>query len=162
MLKTRFYRTVLVFYILVLLLWIIFVIYVSCLSCFLVCSCSLVVTCWEGADLLALLYVMFYCVFVTFPCGVLGQVCCLIALITYLCLLSYFHMYFHLFQQTLQMFVFFCPRTNKVCRWCTGTIYTGMTKDECGNIKQYIWVQPQQILTQVFNTFKGKQYSCSF
>ena len=29
----------------------------------------------EGLDLLALLYVMFYCVFVTFPCGVLGQVC---------------------------------------------------------------------------------------
>ena len=36
--------------------------------------CSLVVTGWEKADLLALLYVMFNCVFVTFPCGVLGQV----------------------------------------------------------------------------------------
>ena len=34
--------------------------------------CSLVVTCWEKADLLALLYVMFYCVYVTFICGVLG------------------------------------------------------------------------------------------
>ena len=31
------------------------------------------VTCWERADLLALLYVMFL-VFVTFPYGVLGQV----------------------------------------------------------------------------------------
>ena len=38
---------------------------------------SLVVTCWEKADLLALLYVMFYCVFVTFPCDVMGQVWCL-------------------------------------------------------------------------------------
>ena len=29
---------------------------------FLSVHCSLVVTCWERADLLALLYVMFYCV----------------------------------------------------------------------------------------------------
>ena len=41
---------------------------------FLSVHCSLVVTCSERAGLLALLYVMFYCVFVTFPCGVLGQV----------------------------------------------------------------------------------------
>ena len=36
--------------------------------------CSHLVTCWERADLLALLYVMFSCDFVTFPYGVLGQV----------------------------------------------------------------------------------------
>ena len=35
--------------------------------------CSLVVTCWIMADLLSLLYVVFYCVFVTFPFGVLGS-----------------------------------------------------------------------------------------
>ena len=35
-------------------------------------SCSLVVACWERANLLVLLYSMFSCVFVTFPCGVLG------------------------------------------------------------------------------------------
>ena len=34
--------------------------------------CCLVVTCWERADLLALVDV--YCIFVTFPCGILGQV----------------------------------------------------------------------------------------
>ena len=34
----------------------------------------LVITCWEGADLLALLCVMFSCVFVTFPHGVLHKV----------------------------------------------------------------------------------------
>ena len=34
--------------------------------------CSLAVTCWEGADLLALLYVMFSCIFVIFLFGVLG------------------------------------------------------------------------------------------
>ena len=28
---------------------------------------SLVITCWERADLLALLFVVFACVFVTFP-----------------------------------------------------------------------------------------------
>ena len=52
--------------------------------------CSLVVTCWERANLLALLYVMFSCVFVTFLCGVLGQVCYLVVSIPNLCLLSYF------------------------------------------------------------------------
>ena len=34
--------------------------------------CSLVVTCWERANLLAILYMIFSCVFVTFSCGVLG------------------------------------------------------------------------------------------
>ena len=48
---------------------------------FLSVHCSLVVTCWERANLLALLYVMFSCVFATFPCGVLGQVRYLIVLI---------------------------------------------------------------------------------
>ena len=52
---------------------------------------SLVVTCWERANLLALLCVMFSCVFVTFPCGVLGQVWYLIVLIPDFCLLPYFH-----------------------------------------------------------------------
>ena len=56
--------------------------------------CSLVVTCWERADIFALLYVMFSCVFVTFPYGVLGQVCYLIVLIPYLCLLFNFYCYF--------------------------------------------------------------------
>ena len=37
-------------------------------------SCSLLVTCSERADLLAFLCVMFSCVFVTSPFGVLGQV----------------------------------------------------------------------------------------
>ena len=48
--------------------------------CFLSCvshavtsvHCCLAVTCWERADLLALVDV--YCIFVTFPCGILGQV----------------------------------------------------------------------------------------
>ena len=46
---------------------------------FLSVLCSLVVTCWERAGLLALLCVLFSSVFVTFPCGVLCQVCNLIA-----------------------------------------------------------------------------------
>ena len=36
--------------------------------------CSLVVTCLERAGLFVLLCVMFSCVFVTFPYGVMGQV----------------------------------------------------------------------------------------
>ena len=49
------------------------------LSCLLIAA--FVVTCWERANLLALLYVMFSCVFITFPCGFLGQVWYLIVLI---------------------------------------------------------------------------------
>ena len=36
--------------------------------------CSLEITCWERTGLLALLCVMFSCVFVTFPYGVPGEV----------------------------------------------------------------------------------------
>ena len=45
------------------------------------------VTCWERADLLALLYAIFAYVFVTFPYGVLGQVWYLIVWIPGRCLL---------------------------------------------------------------------------
>ena len=55
---------------------------------FLSVHCSLVVTCREKASLLALLDVMFSCVFITFPCGVLGQVWYLIVSIPDLCLLT--------------------------------------------------------------------------
>ena len=41
---------------------------------FLYVHCSVVVTYWERANLLALFYVMFSCIFVTFPYSVLGQV----------------------------------------------------------------------------------------
>ena len=50
-------------------------------------SCSLVVTCWERADLMALLCVMFSCVFVTFTNDVLGQVWYLFASIPDICFL---------------------------------------------------------------------------
>ena len=54
-------------------------------------SCSVVVTCWERADLLALLYAIFSCGFVTAASGVLGQVWYLIASIPDLCLIPYFY-----------------------------------------------------------------------
>ena len=47
------------------------------------------VTCWERADLLALVGDI-YCIFVTFRCGILGQVWYLIVLFPDLCLLYYF------------------------------------------------------------------------
>ena len=53
-----------------------FLLYVFCVCrCYTVLSVSrsLMVTCWEMADLLALLCVMFTCGFVTFPYGVLGR-----------------------------------------------------------------------------------------
>ena len=52
--------------------------------------CSLVVTCRERASLLALLYLMFSCVFVTFPCGALGKVRYLIMSIPDIYILPYF------------------------------------------------------------------------
>ena len=55
---------------------IIFVTYVSFCHAGLSVHCNLVVNCWERANLLALLFVMFCCVFVTFPwwCPVSGVV----------------------------------------------------------------------------------------
>ena len=53
--------------------------------------CSLVATCWEGAGLLALLFAMFSCVIVTFPCVVLGQVWYLIVSIPDFYLLNYIY-----------------------------------------------------------------------
>ena len=61
-----------------------FVIYVCVCQAFLSVHCSLVAKCWKRAGHLALLYVISYCVFVTFPSGVLGQVCYLIVLYDFL------------------------------------------------------------------------------
>ena len=47
--------------------------YIVLFSCIVLSvSCSLVVTCWEGADLWAVMYVVVSCDFVTFPFGILG------------------------------------------------------------------------------------------
>ena len=51
--------------------------------------CCLAVTFWERADLLALVCDV-NCVFLTFPCGILGQVWYSIVSIPDLCPLSYF------------------------------------------------------------------------
>ena len=50
--------------------------------------CCAVVSCWERADLFGL-FVMLNCDFVTFPCGILGQVWYLIVSIPDLGRLSY-------------------------------------------------------------------------
>ena len=52
--------------------------------------CCLVVTCWERADLLALVCGVKLCD-CYFPIGILGQVWYLIVLIPDMCPLSYFH-----------------------------------------------------------------------
>ena len=73
----------------VLLLWIMCV-FVYCVAHdFTSVHCCLLVTCWERADLLALVGDV-YCTFVTFPCGILGQVWYLIVSFPDLCRLSYF------------------------------------------------------------------------
>ena len=60
--------------------------------------CSLVVICWERADLLTLLCEIFSCVLVTFPYDVLGQVWYLIVSIPNLCLFPYFGIKVFFFQ----------------------------------------------------------------
>ena len=65
--------------------------FVSCVShAFASVNCCLVVICWERADLLAIVGDVF-CIFVTFPCGILGQVWYLIVSFPDLCRLSYFY-----------------------------------------------------------------------
>ena len=54
--------------------------------------CCLVVTCWEGADLLALVGDV-NCIFVTFSSGILGQVWYLIVLFPDLCLVFNFFVF---------------------------------------------------------------------
>ena len=54
-------------------------------------DCCHVVSCWERADLLSLVFFVLNCVFVTFLFGILGLVWYLIVLITDLCRFSYFH-----------------------------------------------------------------------
>ena len=71
-------------------LWIFLVICVCLCHTVMSVSCSLVVTFWEMADLLDLLYAMFSCAFVTFKYGVLGQVWYLIVSIPVLCHLPKF------------------------------------------------------------------------
>ena len=74
----------------VLLLWIVCVFFLSCASrAFASVDCCLVVTYWERTDLLALVGDV-YCIFVTFQCGILGQVWYLIVSFPDLCRLSYF------------------------------------------------------------------------
>ena len=67
-----------------------FVFIVSCVShAFASVHCCLAVSCWERVDLLALVGDV-YCIFVTFPCCILGQVWYLIVSFPNLCHLSYF------------------------------------------------------------------------
>ena len=62
----------------------------SCVShAFASVHCWHVVICWEKVDLLALVGDV-SCMFVTFPCGILGRVWYLIVLVPDLCLISYF------------------------------------------------------------------------
>ena len=60
---------------------------VLCFTYFPSVHCCLVVTCWERADLLALVGDVFS-IYVTFPCGILGQMWYLIVSIPDLCRLS--------------------------------------------------------------------------
>ena len=67
------------------------VLFMSCVcDAFASVHCCLAVTAGKGLASW-LLFVMFNCVFVTFPCGILGQVWYLIVSIPDLCRISYFN-----------------------------------------------------------------------
>ena len=67
--------------------------FVSCVSHdFASVHCCLAVTCWERADLLALVCDVYY-IFVTFTCGILGQVWYLIVSFPDLCHIFYFYLF---------------------------------------------------------------------
>ena len=75
------------------------------------------ITCWERADLLVLLWVMLPCVFVTFPYGVWGQVRCWIVLSPDLCLLLYLCAYsIHFGRNCVNIFLQI--NFNIVTFWC--------------------------------------------
>ena len=117
-----------------LLLWIIFVIYVSCLTLLCCLACYLqpcepspppppyppMSPCWEKAGLLNLLCVMFSCVFVTVPLGVLGQVWYLIGLNSQHVFLG-FSMHFTYFLLLLIFGSVCCPfevlSCSRIVRW---------------------------------------------
>ena len=74
--------------------------FISCVChAFASVHCCLVVTCWEGTGLLALVCDVKLC-FVTFQCGIPGQVRYLIVSIPDLCRLSYFNSQSHMTAMT--------------------------------------------------------------
>ena len=96
-----------------LLLWIM----CFCVSCvfhaFTTVHSCLVFTGWERADLLALVGGVYY-IFVTFPCGILGQVWYLIVSFLDLCLLSYLS-YDHLLEKAWPLDSLVCDVFLCVC-----------------------------------------------
>ena len=76
-------------------LFLLLMFHVSLCNAFLSVPCSLVVAYWEGAGLLALLCVVFSCVFVAFLCCVLGRVWCLVVFFLFCCFTSQVNSYGH-------------------------------------------------------------------
>ena len=64
-----------------------------CYLCFVLVlfSCLFTAALWSSVGKEVTLYMMYNCVFVTFPCSVLDRVWCLIVSIPDLCLRSYFY-----------------------------------------------------------------------
>ena len=69
--------------------------------------CCLVVTCWERADLFALVGDV-YCIFVTYQCGILCQMWYLIVLFPDRCRLSYFNDVHQISVLVVSLFDLFC------------------------------------------------------
>ena len=100
------------------------VVYVSCLSCFLACSLQPCVHPLDWANLFALSCVMFYCLFVTFPYGVLGQMWYLIKPISDLCSILTLNPLNGILWRTVKTQMKCCPKTKSTFRERYG-IYLG-------------------------------------
>ena len=72
------------------------------------------VTCWERADQLALLYVIFLCVLSFFPYDILGQVWYLIVLIPDLCIIFYFQLILNIKFRNIASILSFDQQIDKI------------------------------------------------
>ena len=93
------------------------------------------VTFWERADLLTLVCDV-SCMFVTFPCGILGQAWYLIVSILDLCCLSYFENHFCLLfewplETSLTVFQFLTDEHTPVI-----PVYRARSDDDCVQLPQ--------------------------
>ena len=94
-----------------------------------------IVTCWEKADLLARLRVMFSCVFVPFPYVVMGQVWLLIVSIPDRCLLPYFYQGLR-----LSRFNVLTELYNKLCcKCCSVRPYLKSSTNDSLHINKYCY-----------------------
>ena len=101
------------------------------------------VICWERADLLALVGDV-YCIFVTIPCHILGQVRYLIVSFPDLCRLSYFHLRFHFYKFTQIVRCSYNALKTRLFQKITSQISETLNKMRCAKELHYLNYRSQE------------------